>query len=50
MEAYAEADRAEMPVQDPVVRRRNWQEIELGFAEAACQAECKRCLRCDIED
>jgi NADH-quinone oxidoreductase subunit F len=49
MEAYAEAKRAEMPVQEPVVRRRNWREIELGFEESACREECKRCLRCDLD-
>jgi len=49
MEEYAEARRAVMPVQDPAVRRRNWQEVELGFAADACREECKRCLRCDLE-
>jgi hypothetical protein len=49
-EDYAEATRAEMPVQEPAVRRNNWREVELGFAEAACQEECKRCLRCDLEE
>ncbi|NLG49486.1 MAG: FAD-dependent oxidoreductase [Chloroflexi bacterium] len=50
MENYAEAQRAEMPVQAPEVRRNNWKEIELGFAREACHEECKRCLRCDLED
>jgi len=50
MEDYAEATRAEMPVQDPVVRRSNWREVELGFSEDACREECKRCLRCDLEE
>jgi len=48
-EAYAEATRAEMPVQDPAVRRSNWKEVELGLSETACREECKRCLRCDLE-
>ena len=49
-EAYAEAVRAEMPVQAASVRRHNWQEVELGFSADACREECKRCLRCDLED
>ena len=49
MEDYAEAPRAEMPVQAPEVRRNNWQEVELGFSEEACREECRRCLRCDLE-
>ena len=50
MEEYAEATRPEMPVQEPVIRRTNWKEVELGFSEMVCQEECKRCLRCDLED
>jgi len=50
MEDYAEAKRAEMPVQEPEMRRSNWREVELGLPEAACREECKRCLRCDLED
>jgi len=50
MEGYAEAGREEMPVQAPEVRRNNWKEVELGFAREACHEECKRCLRCDLED
>ncbi len=49
MEDYGDAKRAKMPVQDPIVRRTNWQEVELGFSESACREECKRCLRCDLE-
>ena len=49
MEAYGDAKRAEMPVQDAVIRRTNWQEVELGFSEAVCREECKWCLRCDLE-
>ena len=50
MEDYAEAVRAEMPVQEPTVRRRNWREVELGLEEGVCREQCKRCLRCDIEE
>ncbi len=37
MEEHASDLRAVMPVQDPAVRRRNWKEVELGFAKDACQ-------------
>jgi len=47
---YAEATRPEMPVQAPNVRRHNWQQVELGFSEATCLQECRRCLRCDLEE
>ncbi len=50
MEDYAEATRARMPVQEPAVRRTSWNEVELGFEANACREECKRCLRCDLED
>jgi len=50
MEDYAEATRADMPVQDAIIRRNNWQEVELGFSETVCRNECKRCLRCDLEE
>jgi len=49
MEQYAEAERAQMPTQDPRVRHHNWNEIELGFAESVCREECRRCLRCDLD-
>jgi NADH-quinone oxidoreductase subunit F len=50
MEDYAEAVRAEMPVQEPAARRHNWREVELGLSEEVCREQCKRCLRCDIEE
>ncbi len=50
MDDYAEATRPEMPVQAPNVRRHNWQQVELGFSEATCLQECRRCLRCDLEE
>ncbi|MGM0401397.1 MAG: FAD-dependent oxidoreductase [Chloroflexota bacterium] len=50
MEEYAEAERAEMPVREASVRRNDWKQIELGFGETACREECKRCLRCDLEE
>jgi NADPH-dependent glutamate synthase beta subunit-like oxidoreductase len=49
MEDYAEMPRGAMPVQEPDVRRHNWQEVELGFSEQACREDCKRCLRCDLD-
>jgi NADH-quinone oxidoreductase subunit F len=50
MEDYAEAVRAEVPVQDPTTRRLNWRQVELGLAENVCREQCMRCLRCDIEE
>jgi NADPH-dependent glutamate synthase beta subunit-like oxidoreductase len=49
MEAYATATRIKMPVQASESRKHTWQEVELGFEEAACREECNRCLRCDID-
>ncbi|MFP3895459.1 MAG: FAD-dependent oxidoreductase [Anaerolineales bacterium] len=50
MEEYAEATRPEMPVREASVRRNDWRQIELGFAERVCREECNRCLRCDLEE
>ncbi len=50
MEEYAEATRPEMPVREASVRRDDWEQIELGFRETVCREECKRCLRCDLEE
>ena len=36
----------EMPSQDPVVRRRNPQEVAQGYTEAQARLEAIRCLRC----
>ena len=38
--------RNEMPVQDPVVRARNFQEVALGYSEETAIAEAMRCLNC----
>ncbi len=46
---YAEARRAEMPVREPSVRARTYDEIELGFDEETARQEARRCLRCDLE-
>ena len=35
-----------MPVQDPLVRNRNFQEVALGYSEEAAIDEAKRCLNC----
>jgi len=50
MEDYAEAVRAETPVQEPATRRLNWREVEHVLEEGICREQCKRCLRCDIEE
>lgn len=35
-----------MPVQDPVERNQNFQEVALGYDEAMAKAEADRCLQC----
>ena len=49
LDDYADAKRAEMPVRDPAVRARTYDEIELGFDEESAREEARRCLRCDLE-
>jgi NADH-quinone oxidoreductase subunit F len=49
LEDYAQAKRPVMPTQAAEKRSGNFGEIELGFSEEVARAECKRCLRCDIE-
>lgn len=39
-------ERQKMLVVDPEVRRRNFQEVALGFSENQAVAEAKRCLQC----
>ena len=39
-------ERQKMPVQDPAVRRSNFNEVALGFTEEQAIAEAKRCLQC----
>ena len=36
----------EMPTQAPEVRRRNFEEVALGYTEAQAVDEAKRCLNC----
>ena len=38
--------RADMPVQDPEARARNFDEVALGFDLDAAMLECERCLMC----
>ncbi len=38
--------RREMPKQDPVLRRRNFSEVALGYAAQVAIEEAKRCLQC----
>ena len=35
-----------MPVQDPLVRAKNFQEVALGYDEATALDEAARCLNC----
>ena len=36
----------EMPVQDPSVRRRNFEEVALGYTPEQAVDEANRCLNC----
>lgn len=38
--------RVEMPRQDPLVRRHNFDEVALGYTEEMAQAEATRCIQC----
>jgi len=38
--------RQEMPTQDPLVRRANFNEVALGFTEELARQEAERCLQC----
>ena len=42
----AAVDQQPMPVQEPSVRRRNMQEVALGYTEAQARLEANRCLQC----
>ena len=37
---------APMPVQSPAVRRRNFEEVALGYDEITAMEEARRCLGC----
>ncbi|MCX9010832.1 MAG: NADPH-dependent glutamate synthase [Candidatus Methanoperedens sp.] len=39
-------ERQKMPVQDPAVRRSNFNEVALGFTQEQAVEEAKRCLQC----
>ena len=39
-------ERCRMPVQDPMVRRRNFDEVALGYTYEMAVNEAKRCLNC----
>ncbi len=39
-------ERVPMPEQDPDVRKRNFQEVPLGYSVEQAQAEASRCLQC----
>jgi len=45
-EQFEKQSRAKMPTLTPDVRKKNFQEAELGFPEDVAQAEAKRCLEC----
>ena len=42
--------RTEMPVLDPEERKKNFDQIELGFTEEMARQEAERCLACGCQD
>ena len=44
-----ECPQALMPELESVIRRTNFDEVELGYAVEVAREEAKRCLRCDVE-
>ncbi len=54
MEEISKKDRMKiprqvMPEQDPMVRNKNFGEVNLGFTEELAKMEAMRCLRCELE-
>lgn len=47
-EELIEADRPEMPLLSPEERKKNFEEVELGFTEEMALKEARRCLRCEL--
>jgi len=39
-----------MPTQKPEVRRRNFNEVALGYSEEEAVSEAQRCLQCKNQD
>ena len=39
-------ERCPMPVQDPMIRRRNFDEVALGYTYEMALEEARRCLNC----
>jgi glutamate synthase (NADPH/NADH) small chain len=46
MERNMSPDKTPMPVQDPAVRSRNFDEVALGYTHEMAVSEAKRCLNC----
>jgi len=44
-----ECPQAKMPELDSIMRRANFDEVELGYTAEAAREEARRCLRCDVE-
>jgi len=39
-----------LPELDPVIRAKNFSEVELGYTETMALTEAARCLRCDAKE
>jgi hypothetical protein len=49
MEQYSEALRLRQPWIPVAARQGSFREVELSAPEKEIRAECRRCLRCDLE-
>jgi hypothetical protein len=49
MHQYSEAPRLRLPWIPVDTRRDSFREVELSAPEQDIRAECRRCLRCDLE-
>jgi NADH-quinone oxidoreductase subunit F len=49
MQQYSEAPRLRLPYIPVATRRDSFREVELSAPEKDIRAECRRCLRCDLE-
>ena len=49
MQQYSEAPRLRLPWIPVAARQESFREVELSAPEKDIRAECRRCLRCDLE-
>ena len=49
-ESTEEVPRIQIKIENPVIRSRDFREVEKGFTEEQARIEAARCLRCDLEE